>query len=511
MGSERSGWLAVGLSSLLVGCGDSGGQTAGATEGSQGTDTGGAGSSDTGGSDTEAPETPTSTTSPSGGVSDSDSAVSESDGTTGPLPTTGPATETAATTEATSTGGVAVCGDGVLAGDEACDDGDDNGAGQPCKSDCTLNVCGDGDAGPGEGCDEGGANGPDSACSAACAYNPQPCGELTFAASTITVPIDIILAIDNSGSMTDEILAVQDKINASFAAQFEALGLDYRVILVARHGSALAGQSVCIEAPLSGIPQGGCAAPPLQPVFNPGKFYHYSIEIGSFDVLSKLIASYAANDMYNLIAGGWKTLLRVDARKSFVIITDDNSSTPAAVFESQLQAMDPAQFGAGPDTRTYDVHTILGVAAQGAEGTPYGPQEPVQASKCPSAVNPGAVHQALSIATGGLRFPVCEIPAYGFMFEAIADAVTQQVPIVCSFPLPPPPPGQVRSLADTVFEYQPGVGMPVALGLVAGPDDCAANGFYAEADQLVLCPETCEGVQGDVEAQVNIDLYCTPG
>jgi hypothetical protein len=44
----------------------------------------------------------------------------------------------------------AVCGDGVLAGDEACDDGPDNGVGGKCKQDCSgLHVASvDGDAIP---------------------------------------------------------------------------------------------------------------------------------------------------------------------------------------------------------------------------------------------------------------------------------------------------------------------------------------------------------------------------
>jgi hypothetical protein len=37
----------------------------------------------------------------------------------------------------TTTGGPAVCGDGVIAGDEACDDGPDNGVGGKCRTDCS--------------------------------------------------------------------------------------------------------------------------------------------------------------------------------------------------------------------------------------------------------------------------------------------------------------------------------------------------------------------------------------
>jgi len=47
------------------------------------------------------------------------------------------------------------CGDGLLQGAEQCDLGAANGAGSACLGSCTTNVCGDGDRGPGESCDDG--------------------------------------------------------------------------------------------------------------------------------------------------------------------------------------------------------------------------------------------------------------------------------------------------------------------------------------------------------------------
>src|SRR4051812_6504961 len=110
--------------------------------------------------------------------------------------------------------------------------------------------------------DAGGSNDagldPDSACATQSAT-----------ATLSKKPVDVIVVIDNSGSMTQEIVGVQANINKNFATILDKSGLDYRVIMVSRHGSASGAQSVCIESPLSGIPVGGCAAPPKQPVNNP--------------------------------------------------------------------------------------------------------------------------------------------------------------------------------------------------------------------------------------------------
>ena len=62
------------------------------------------------------------------------------------------------------------CGDGLVQGDEECDDGPQNGDDRSCTSTCALAVCGDGLVWAGqEDCDEGAANADGGACTTACA------------------------------------------------------------------------------------------------------------------------------------------------------------------------------------------------------------------------------------------------------------------------------------------------------------------------------------------------------
>ncbi|HTV25095.1 MAG TPA: hypothetical protein VMG12_40655, partial [Polyangiaceae bacterium] len=73
-------------------------------------------------------------------------------------------------------------------------------------------------------------------------YNPsdagtQPCAAVTGQATLSKRPMDIIVSIDNSGSMAGEIQAVQQRINSDFAAIIGGSGINYRVIMVSRYGN----------------------------------------------------------------------------------------------------------------------------------------------------------------------------------------------------------------------------------------------------------------------------------
>ena len=117
-------------------------------------DTDGDGSSSTGDPGSTTAVDPTTTT----GMTDTTAAETEGVDTSGTAgeTTTGSSTgETEDTTDTdTDTGGV-TCGDGVVEGDETCDDG---GESETCNADCTMSSCGDGvtNATAGEACDDAG-------------------------------------------------------------------------------------------------------------------------------------------------------------------------------------------------------------------------------------------------------------------------------------------------------------------------------------------------------------------
>lgn len=101
-----------------------------------------------------------------------------SSSTTNPSSSTTSASAESTGLEASSsstTAPAAECGDGVVEGDEACDDGPDNALTAMCLPDCTLASCGDGNVQDGvEACDDGNEDDTD-ACTSTC--EPAACGD----------------------------------------------------------------------------------------------------------------------------------------------------------------------------------------------------------------------------------------------------------------------------------------------------------------------------------------------
>jgi hypothetical protein len=331
---------------------------------------------------------------------------------------------------------------------------------------------------------------------------PEPtCATVSSTATTTKRPVDIIFVIDNSGSMTNEILAVQNNINVNFATIIGNSGLDYRVIMVSRYG-AYTSQRICVTAPLSGNTT--CSPVPTTNV-NGTRFFQYSTAIGSNDSLNKIISTYPS----------WSGWLRANALKVFVEITDDeNTLMTSATFETQLFALTPKMFG-DATKRDYVFHTIGGFSNNSPVTAPWLPTDPVQTGRCtdttvtPASVSPASSNQFqnLSILTGGLRFPICQHQSFDVVFQKIADGVVEGSQVACEYAVPTPPVG--KELAKTVVEYTPGGGgAKQQFQKVATVGDCAASKFYVENNTIKLCPATCSVVSADASANVQVLFTC---
>jgi len=270
--------------------------------------------------------------------------------------------------------------------------------------------------------------------------------------------------------------------------------------------------------------------PPAQPVDNPPRFYHYNTEVASRDSWCKILSTFNQPDL-NGKSMGWQEWLRPDSFKVFIEITDDGvgcsyngvnysdgnsvngGNTAAPKFDAALLALSPLHFGT-VDARNYQFYSIVAMKYNDPATAPWLPTDPVTTGKCPTAANPGTGHQALSVLTGALRFPICDTTSYDVVFKAIASGVVAGAKVACNFPVPQPPMGNTIDLKSVIVQYTPGdMTAPTAFKQVADVSACVPDAFYidAMANEIVLCTDTCGVVQQDATAKISVLFACDEG
>jgi hypothetical protein len=349
----------------------------------------------------------------------------------------------------------------------------------------------------------------------------EQCAVAEAEATLTKEPVDIILVLDNSGSMAQELQAVEDNINVNFASILAASDVDYRVILLSRHRKEVradAGESstsICVSSPLSGLPT--CPGP--KPV-NSARFFHYNEKIESHDSLENVLLFYNRADTRSaLTAVGYHEWLRVGAKKVFLELTDDDEGGPddaqpytVESFLAALVKLDPAQFGSDAAKPNIVWHSIIGLQEKPTASDAYQPTEAVQPGKCTGNADkissPGLIYQELSRRTGGLRFPLCQFGAYDVVFHRIAEDVVTKAQVACDFPLPEAPPMQTLELDKIAVSFGTAQGAPAQLKQAKTSADCQADAFYIENSRVYLCAEACDAVKATVGAAVQVLFTC---
>lgn len=340
------------------------------------------------------------------------------------------------------------------------------------------------------------------------------CADTAAEAMVVRLPVDIIIAIDSSGSMSGEIAAVERNIDRNLASILDAEGVDYRVIVVAeyRDSGGDPGDGICIGMPLSAIPD--CTSPPRSPV-NGARFFHYDARVGSTNSFQVLLDTYDAPDPHGLAPNGWREWLRPGAKRAFLEISDDDSRMAYTEFETELFALtnmagDATDFG-DATARNYVWHSIIGMAANDPPDAPWLPTDPPQLSRCsPGSAGFGEDYQELSILTGGLRFPLCNNDSFDVIFRYIAQDVVSGVALSCSYAPERPPGGETPDFDRVVVVYEPGpgMGMPRSLRRVADAAACGAGDYYVEDATIELCPMTCDALEDDDMGSLGVHVAC---
>lgn len=374
----------------------------------------------------------------------------------------------------------------------------------------------------------------------------EACANTSAEATLASRPADLIVMIDTSSSMGGEAEAVEARINNDLAGVLDLAGVNYRIIMIADFGEVdgLGEPGVdpvlCVGTPLS--PQ-DCTLPvtDIKPA-NGTDFFLYDAHVDSRDALIVALAEFddpAGDDSYTgsfgagitssndgQISGGWGTLLREDSLKFFIEISDDNAFTSlpgnnslpqsdaadhvvtAAAFDTEMKARWAAA-NPGAGVFEYIFHSIIGVVENPAGGA-WAATDAVQAGTCGAgAVNNGSVYQELSIATGGLRFPLCNNDNFDVIFQEVADGVIDGVALECSYVPAEPADGEELDFDRVVAYYtEGGSGQPLGLTRVANAGACAANSYYVSAGVITLCPDTCDAVNADLNAKLDFHVAC---
>ena len=299
------------------------------------------------------------------------------------------------------------------------------------------------------------------------------CAGTAVAGNLSRGPTDIIWIVDQSSSMNQETVYVQQKLN-DFAAAIDASGLDYRVVTIA---APTGNNLICVPPPLGGAMCG---------------------DNTRFRLVPTRVASHDAPELAVQEYPRYSDFLRPEAVKHFVFVTDDDSDWTAAQFTSGLQALMPAGIFTG-----VKVHGIyaFGTPPRGCTGM-FG-----------SGAAEGTVYTQLIAQTGGAAGVICT-GDWSQVFNDITRAVISGAQITCDLAIPTPPMGQTLDPSRVNVRYLRGGATPGETILrVDSAAACGPSGGWHYDDnvaptRILLCPATCTAVQGDPMAGIQVEFGC---
>jgi hypothetical protein len=291
----------------------------------------------------------------------------------------------------------------------------------------------------------------------------EECAAITESAEVERGPVDIVWIIDGSGSMLDEIIAVQDNIT-NFANMISNAGIDHHVIM-------LATDNVAGMTPLG---------------MDAAHYLYVPALVDSHNALQLLLDQYSQ----------YSSFLRPEAPLHFVLVSDDESALDAASFQMQMEAAAGKKFTFHAIASEADAN---GLPCVGACGLPL---------IC-GGFAPGVQYYALADATGGQKISIC-IADWSMVFGPLQEAVIASAPLPCDYAIPPPPDNETLDPDKVNLEYlAPGAAQSQVFPRAAGESACAQSlaWFYddpAAPTQIRMCPAACSAIGGGGTVQIKL-------
>lgn len=318
----------------------------------------------------------------------------------------------------------------------------------------------------------------------------ESCAAISASAEAKLQPADIIIAVDTSGSMSEESDEVQANLN-NFATIITQSGIDVHVVLIAD-------ASVCIPSPLgSGQCNGADEKLP--------SYRHVVQGVASTDALEKVISTYPL----------WKSVLRPEATKTIAVVSDDESNLGAAAFTSQLLALDPPTFQGfkfdGIVSSTSPDACIFG----GCFFNCLACTNPCcnKAQFCtPLSAEEGKIYKELIAQTGGVYGDLC-LQDFAPVFADMATSVVKGSQLSCVYDIPPPPDMATFDPTKVNVNYTPGGGTSTPILNVPDSGACGTTGgwYYDNAaapTKIIVCPTTCGTLKADANGKVDVLFGC---
>lgn len=329
-----------------------------------------------------------------------------------------------------------------------------------------------------------------------------PCLETVAEAEPVVLPADIVIVIDNSGSMWDEAESVQNSM-VDFVGALTASGIDAHVAIISDDSNGQVG--VCVPPPVG---SGQCPYDENLPTYR-----HVVWEVASTNALELMLALHGEYD-------DWQ---RPEATKTIVVISDDNSAMSSTDFYTAMIQLDPtfAGFKFSAIFAPYDISywDCLQCEINGTCNTPAcnsccGTDTLLNLVCTPLPASEGTVYRELVTATGGLEGNLCTqdfLP----VFQDLATAVVGGARVPCAYDIPTPPEGETIDYGRINMDYQETSEiLPEPIYHVPGglPDCGSDGGWYYDANdpprQIKLCPATCDLVTASPEAIVKVKYGC---
>lgn len=304
---------------------------------------------------------------------------------------------------------------------------------------------------------------------------------------------DIVWAIDNSCSMAAEAAAVQTNMEM-FAQRLYDEGVDVRLILVSS-GNAGASSASCAPGDFAcllgssggGFDYGVCIPGPFgsgscPDDSNAPHYLHVPQTVGSHDALSQIVNTHPQ----------WKSMLRENARKHFVVVTDDTAGEGGFSFvDLNAQTFPPA--------------------VDALDGVPAGDWVfdgifPYTACLDAAGVDPG--YAQLVAQTGGVSGDLCT-QDFGPVFDSLATGIAAASRIRCEWDIPAADPAgnPVDPLKVNVIFTPTGELEEYVPQRAAGCGDASGWIYSDDGRAVILCPGTCEELQGRPGA-IDVQFGC---